>query len=207
MTRRATNDDVINRLEEWFTQADGHDDFWRCGPADPFTVVWPKGTGGDETFVFATKSHPILESKQAYREFDGIGLLSRSGVPQAKDVEWVRRLLDGRSMVFLGDMDPVDLLSFAWWRASLGAEQVEYLGVSDRYLDRLEAKIPHNYTVSLSAWEIRALDVLEAVCPEYRDLVGPNGAAILADGRKIELEAVMSSLGPPGRLLAPLVGE
>lgn len=203
MTRNAKNDDVISRLEKWFTQADGHDDFWRCGPADPFTVVGPKGTGGDETFVFAPKGYLILESKRVYREFDGIGLLSRSGVPQAQDVEWIRRVLDGRRMAFLGDMDPVDLLSFVWWRAWLGAEQVEYLGVSDRYLDRLGVEIPDNYTISLSTWEIMALDVLEVVCPEYRDLVGPNGAAILADGRKIELEAVMSALGPPGRLLLP----
>ena len=147
-----------------------------------------------------------MAAKREYREFDAIGLICRSGLPHAKDAGWIRNLLGGRRLVFLGDMDPVDLMVFAWWRASLDSGQVAYLGISDHYLDRLEVEIPEEYLISLAPCEQRSMPVLDAVCPDYRAVVGPDCAALLDGGRKIELEAVASRLGPPGRLLLPAMG-
>ncbi|MBA4107712.1 MAG: hypothetical protein C0485_18420 [Pirellula sp.] len=198
--------DVLNTIQEWFAQSGDKSEFWRCEPTDAFTVIGPSSESADTIYVYSTKPLCVTAAKREHREFDGLGFIGRYGLPRAKDVEWTGRLLDGRRMVFLGDMDPVDLMVFAWWRASLEPDQVAYLGVSDHYLQRLEIVIPENYTMELSPCEQRAMPVLEAVCPDYRSLVGPGGAALLDGGMKIELEAVATRLGPPGRLLLPAVG-
>jgi hypothetical protein len=151
---------------------------------DAFTVVGPSSERADTIYVYSTKPHCVTAAKREHREFDGLGFIGRYGLPRAEDVEWTGRLLDGRRMVFLGDMEPVDLMVFAWWRASLEQGQVAYLGISDRYLQRLEIEIPEDFTIALSPCEQRAMPALEAVCPDYRSLVGPHGAALLDGGRK-----------------------
>ena len=198
--------EMLRKIEEWFAQAGDGGEFVRCEPTDAFTVVGPLSESVDTIYVYSTKPHCATAAKSEHREFDGLGFIGRYGLPWAKDVAWIRRLLEGRRMAFLGDMDPVDLMIFAWWRASLAPGQVGYLGAGDQYLDRLGIEIPENYMIPLAPCERRSLPTLEAVCADYRELVGPGCFALLEAGLKIELEAVATRLGPPGRLLAPAVG-
>ena len=174
--------------------------------AAPFKVVGPLPDGDDAVFVYSTKTHCVTMTKWEHREFDGLGFIGQYGLPRAENVEWIRRVLDGRRMLFLGDMDPPALMTFAWWRAMLAPGQVAFLGVGDGYLDRLGIEIPENYMIPLAADELGAMPVLELVCPDYRELVGARCGALLDAGLKIEVEAVAATLGPPGRLLAPAVG-
>lgn len=197
--------DILKRIEEWFAQPCDGGEFWQCEPTDEFTVVGPVPESADTTYVYSTKPHCVTFAKREHREFDGLGFIGRYGLPRAKDVAWIRRVLDGRRMAFLGDMDPVDLMTFAWWRAMLAPGQVAFLGVGDGYLDRLGIEIPEHYMIPLAADELRAMPVLELVCPDYRELVGDRCSARLDTGLKIEVEAVATTLGPPGRLLAPAV--
>lgn len=198
---------LLSKIEEWFAQSSDGGEFWQCGPADPFSVVGPASAGSGSIYVYSTKTHCAAAAKREYREFDGLGLVCRYGLPCANNVEWISRLLGGSRLIFLGDMDPVDLMVFAWWREALAPGQVAYLGVSDRYLDRLEIEIPENKMIRLSPYEQQSLGVLKDVCPDYRALVGAGCAALLDAGLKIELEAVATRLGPPGRLLAPAIEE
>jgi hypothetical protein len=188
--------ELPRKIEEWYDHFGEDVEFVRCGRAEAFSVVGPSQTEANPIYVYATKPHCILAAKREYPEFDAVGLISRTGLPSTDDVGWIRNLLAQRELVFLGDMDPVDLLVFAWLRAYLDHSQVTHLGVSDSYLNQLGIELPESFIISCAPSEKQSLSFLESVLPDYRALVGPDCATLLDDGRKIELEAVVTRLGP-----------
>lgn len=195
--------DLPNSIEDWFIHCGDEIDFVRRGPADAYAVCAPSRNDATLVYVYATKPSCVLAPKRKYPEFDAIGLISRIGLPNIEDVSWMRDMLGQNKLMFIGDMDPGDLMIFAWLRAHLGHAQVIHLGISDSYLNHLGVELPQSYIMSCSASEQKSLPLLGTVLPDFRDIVGPDCAALLEDGRKIELEAVASALGLPGPLLSP----
>jgi hypothetical protein len=194
--------DLPNTIEAWFTKCGEDMEFVRCGRADAYAVIGAPKTQPRPVYVYATKPSCVLKAKWKYPDFD-VGLISRIGLPNTEDVNWIRDLLGRNELMFLGDMDPVDLMIFAWLRAHLVHARVTYLGISDSYLNQLGVVLPQTFIMSCAPSELTSLSFLRNVLPDFRELIGPNCAALLDDGRKIELEAVASSLGPPGPLLLP----
>jgi hypothetical protein len=98
-------------------------------------------------------------------------------------------------------LDPPDLLIFAWLRASLSSQAVVHLGVNDALLAQLNANVPDHYTIPLSPAESGAIELVERTLPDLHELVGPRCTGILQSQRKLEIEAVISTLGSAKPLL------
>lgn len=195
--------DVLNAIDDWFVRVGDENEFVRCQRAGAYAVVGPTKTESKPIYIYATKPSCVLAAKRKYLEFDELGLISRSGLPRLEDVSWLRDMLGEHELIFLGDMDPVDLMVFAWLREYLKQAQVTYLGISDTYLNQLQVELPQAFIMLCAPSEQTSLSFLEAVFPDFREVVGANCAGLLADGRKIELEAIATALGPPGPLLMP----
>ena len=195
--------DLPHAIEEWFRQRGDDIEFVCCERAAAYTVIGPSKTEARPIYVYATKTSCIIEVKWKHPEFDVFGLISQSGLPNIENLSWIRDVVGQNQLMFLGDMDPVDLLIFAWLRAQLDRARVTYLGVSDSYLDQLRVVLPQTFILSCAPSEKASLPFLEKAFPDFREVVGPNCAGLLKDGQKIELEAVASVLGPPGPLLMP----
>ncbi len=193
-------DKIVELIEAWFADHEGGE-FVAYDPTIPFNVI---GTANEVSrFVFATKSTVVFQAIDGCAECAGLGIIARYGLPGKKDAQWIADLTARHDLLFLGDMDPVDLLVFAWLRARLHRKRVEHLGVSDRYLALLQVELPEHYTIELSPSERASMALVEKVLPDFREIVGMKCAAVLQQGRKIEQEAVVSTLGAAGRILLP----
>lgn len=197
------NVDLSRAIEEWFTKCEGDIEFVRCEQADGYIVSGPSNTPARSVYVYATKPSCVLKAKKNYVDFNAIGLICRTGLPNIDDMTWIRKVLEQHELMFLGDMDPGDLMVFAWLRAHLDRAQITYLGISDEYINHLGVELPEAYIMSCAPSEQASLAVLGTMVPDYRELVGPRCAGLLDKGQKIELEAIVSKIGPPGPILSP----
>jgi len=188
-------------IDEWFDgrQADG--DFVRYDRSVTYSILPPARRGAP--IIYSTKTNAIataMDNDEADADF---GFIMRYGLPSRADATAIRRLVGSDELCFLGDLDPSDLMIFAWLRARLRPKRVRFLGISDWYLDRLKAKLPESFTIQLSRSEQRSLPLLRRVLPDVNTLVGEQCGELLARRRKIELEAVVSALGPGKSIVAP----
>jgi hypothetical protein len=81
-----------------------------------------------------------------------------------------------------------------------------HLGVSDSFLARLQIDLPESFMVRCSPEEEESLSLLEQVFPDFREIVGPKCAQTLERKHKIEIEAVVSTMGTVAGLLQPAIG-
>ncbi|MCC9606794.1 hypothetical protein LOC68_16075 [Blastopirellula sp. JC732] len=121
-----------------------------------------------------------------------IAVLGRYGLPSRFDLAWINRLCTSQTIYFLGDADPVDLLTFAWLRFRLPEFRFRYLGVSDELIAASGMSLTSNVTIELSPDELEALDLVREALVDLPDLLGPQCAALLEQGRKVEVEALIS---------------
>lgn len=175
--------ECVGTIERWFDDnRDG--EFVRCERMEPYSIIGPTTTS---LILYSPKLRCVLRAIEHADDLS-MAVISRYGLPQSEDVAWMRTLVAGRELMFLGDADPPDLLLFAWLRAHL---PMRFLGVSDRLLESLGGKPGGGNAMPLSADEKDALIVVEQTCPEFRELVGPFCASLLDNGFKIELEAAI----------------
>jgi hypothetical protein len=123
------------------------------------------------------------------------GMIGRWGLPNDNEIEGFRAISQGRQILFLGDLDPTDLLVFMWLRQKLSEGEIVYWGIGDRYLDSIGhdlGEIPH---LVCSDNEQLAYSLAADLSPELPLLLGPQCAAAIADGKKVELDAVVSVAG------------
>jgi hypothetical protein len=134
-----------------------------------------------------------------------LGIMGRYGLPTKVDVEWIRVLAMSRPLLFLGDMDPVDLMVFIWLSVHLDDTGISYLGIGDRLLDDIGARSLKRATIPLSSAEIQALTRLKEMQIDITGTVGRKCMDVLYGGYKFELEAIASA-GPSvcQRLMAAL---
>ena len=183
---------IAERIQELFSFHNGDGEF-QCGlPDSPFTVVAPPTCGG--YILVATKPSLILQGFSNDSTYAQFGLLGRYGLPAERDIPWIRRSAEERRFLFLGDMDPVDLLVFAWYRAVLGASNVMHLGVNDALLAFLQCSCVETTLCRLSSSEEAALPFLWDVVPDLADIVGRACYGFLHRRRKIEMEAISAHL-------------
>jgi hypothetical protein len=166
-------------------------DFVYPGRAAPYTVIEPSKNAG--RIIFSTKTLLVAKTIDEFNDFAGLGLIGRYGLPSRADLSWIRKIVSNHELFFLGDMDPVDLMIFCWLRACLRPKLIVHLGINDSYLTDLQTCLPDSFIMKSSFSERQSLPVLKKAFPDLHDTLGVECAKILEQGRKIELDAIVSA--------------
>jgi hypothetical protein len=192
-------------VEKWFADHDADGEFVCHVRAVPYSVIGPAPVAG--SLVFATK--PTLVSVAIHVEGSaaGLSLVGRYGLPREADLNWIIPMIGTRELLFLGDMDPPDLMVFAWLRDRLRPKQVRFLGVNDQFLDVSGISAPESFAIPLAGSERRSLAVLPEVLPDFREIVGPHCAQMLESEYKIEIEAILNAAQSPAASLFSAFGQ
>jgi hypothetical protein len=136
---------------------------------------------------------------------DRVAMIGGYGLPNVDDVKRLVRLPESTGLWFLGDLDPVDLMIYAWLRTKLPFRKVAYLGVGDALLSALNAGIAEFSSIVLSPSEKLSLPTLYQAFPNVRETVGSQCFELLSGGYKIELEAVADKVRSTNSILQMLV--
>ncbi len=80
---------------------------------------------------------------------------------------------------------------------------ITHLGVSDAYLAELQVEVPESFQISCSSFELASMALLEEAFPDVRVALSPKCFAVLQQGRKIELESVVSTMSSAASVLLP----
>lgn len=177
-------------IDDWFAM---HDDgeFVRHGRSAPYSVVSP--LAGCSCVLFTTKPVAILEAIGIAGLPKEIALIGRYGLPASADIEWITDFVKRQRILFFGDLDPPDLLIFAWLREHMPPDQVRFLGVSDSLLRALAVQFSGTAEMELAPSEAKSLPIIETVLPDLVSVVGARCARSLKRGKKIELEAALAA--------------
>lgn len=153
----------------------------------PYSIIFPSTPSCP--VIYTTKTLATTELIAPLGKWPATGMVGRYGVPTMEDIPNIARLVHDHPTYFLGDCDPFDLLVFASLRQHIS---ISYLGVSDSIVSAFGVDVRESITIALLESELRAMSLLQEVWPEYSTFVGPNCAQMLADNRKLELEALVS---------------
>lgn len=176
-------------IERWFTKhEDGEFAFGPRGNA--YSIIGP--TTARAPFVFTTKPR-IVSALYEKEAAPACGVIGRPGLPSRSDLAWIGRLVGTRKLLFLGDMDPADLMMFAWARAGLHPTHVTFAGVNDALLKASGVATTGAFAIPLAESEQASLALLGEVVPDLARVVGRNCVQLLEAGRKIELEVLRGS--------------
>ena len=111
-------------------------------------------------------------------------------------------------LVFVGDLDPLDLATFSTLARALDGLPVRYAGVGDPWIALCERHLASGTTLrelctAMSEPERAALRQADAIGLGWAALAGPRGAALFESGVKLELEAASN----PAYFSPALAGE
>jgi len=190
-------------IREWFLEHDGDGEFVSGVRAFPYSVIGSSGSAG--CVIFTTKPTVVSAVLHDYEAATSPGMVGRYGLPDDADLLWIRKVIGRRSLLFLGDMDPVDLLVFAWLCASLRPKRIAHLGVNDAFLRALKVGSTKSLSTPCVPSERESLTLLKKVLPDLRHTVGPKCARMLERGEKLELEAILSNREKAARSLRSLL--
>src|SRR5688572_28466064 len=119
------NNESSKLIESWFrVHNDGE---FLLAEGTPYSVVPP--STADSTIIWTTKRHSVEPAFVNSLVSSRFGLIARYGLPNACDIASLRSFLGQRRVLFLGDLDPDDLLIFTWLRAEFEPAKIEYLGI------------------------------------------------------------------------------
>ena len=104
--------DAICRIEGWFDGEHEDCDFIRVRRDDPYLVYGPVESC-DRVF-YCTKTSVAVSAIDESPSSLKPGLIARFGLPRDEDVSWLKNLIGSRQLIFVGDLDPVDVMIFAW---------------------------------------------------------------------------------------------
>lgn len=194
------NQEIAIMIERWFTSHD--DEFAQYDRNSPYLVIPPMEHTAH--IVFTTKPGVVANALAKSATRSTVGMIGCYGLPTHDDAQWIRNFVGTRELWFLGDMDPADLLIYAWLRIRLAPMAISHLGVSDRYLESLNMQMTPAHRIRLSPSENEALDLVKLALPDFEHLVGSKSAETLQGSQKFELEATMHGPGGIAALLAPL---
>lgn len=182
------NHSIVSKIASFFASHRESGEFVHYSREVPYKLIG--ATTEPARFVFVTKCSALSPELLLNLPTD-ITLLSRYGLPAPADVALIGRLANQTSIGFLGDLDPVDLLIFAWLQSRLAPEIVHLLGIRDGLLSRLSPQEQWKCTIDLDESEVEAIPLLEEALPDLLELVGPESYRLLVSHRKIELEGLV----------------
>lgn len=184
--------DSTKLIREWFAEHDGNGEFVSGIKAFPYSVIGSTDSAGH--IIFTTKPtivSAIIHNCETAQDF---GMVGRYGLPDASDLHWIRKMIGLRPLLFFGDMDPVDLMVFAWLRANLHSKCVTHLGVNDAFLKSLNISSVKTLSSPCAPSELKSLVLLKKVLPYLREVVGQKCNKMLEKGYKIELDMIVSNI-------------
>jgi hypothetical protein len=190
-------------IEKWFDDHDGEDDFWRCVPNYPYAIIGPPAERAK--VIYLTKGTVMSGAVEEQVKPISFGLISRIGLPCNSDIGWLRDLIGSRELLFIGDMDPADVLIFAWLRERLQPTTITHIGINDQFISRLGVNVSESFHIALHQTEKAAVSILEDLIPDVRAVIGTKCSDLLNEGYKIELEAIVSAVGSASPLLSVAV--
>jgi hypothetical protein len=131
-------------------------------------------------------------------------VISRSGLPTIEHCAMVNRLREHLPVVFVGDLDPLDIhLYWSLRRGNVALEGADrkwmlYGGILDAWLELCHAYLRSSrrldeVLIRMGSAEKRHFRELSACVPHLNDLLGPRCFQLLAAGWKLELEGATSS--------------
>jgi hypothetical protein len=180
--------DLLTDIRRWFANLqDG--EFVAYDPQVPYEWIAPADDG---LILYAAKPQVVRQVFDRFPWESGMGMVGRYGLPDERDVSNLRRLVGTAPVVFLGDLDPPDLLIYAWLHAQLPT--IHYFGVSDRLLAARGMSIDPQITIRLSPTEQRAMQTFPAIFADLGPQVGPQCAKLLQGGYKLETEGAFCEL-------------
>src|SRR5258708_28282716 len=153
--------DPTQLIEEWFAGRKADGEFVRCGRDYAYQFIPPARRGAP--IIYTTKAIAFAAGTAKGWSDKTFGFIGRYGLPNQADASAIRRLVGGHKLFFLGDLDPQDLLIFAWLRARLRPKRIQFLGICDRYLYRLKVVLPETFHIRLSRSERRSMMLLSSV--------------------------------------------
>lgn len=180
-----------NAIEEWFANHDGDGEFSAAERSNPYMVIGPRSDTA--SIVITTKPTVLRAAAELQSGTSRLSIIGRYGLPDEDDLRWIRRIAATRKLLFLGDMDPPDLLVFAWLRESLRPKSIKYAGAGDRLLNLLGISQPDRLAMPLATSEKNSLELLRRTLADLDEIVGPQSSRLLHHGYKIELEAIMTA--------------
>lgn len=180
---------IAKRVETWFRKHGGDGEFVCRERGTPYVVIGCKRNRGHA--IFTTKPQTVIASVGHRQTYERFGLIGGYGLPDRADLSLFRRIIGQRSLAFLGDLDPTDLMVFAWLRGCLGKTRVFYLGVNDALMRAAKVPSCDLYRIPLSRSERNAMQHLLELFPDLQTTVGTDCAGILMNKSKVELEAVL----------------
>jgi hypothetical protein len=111
---------------------------------------------------------------------------------------FVRGLVDylGAPVCFVGDLDPLDLATYATLVADSAALNVSYDGISDSWLEACEADLARHagqtlqrVCIPMDDAEREGWTALVGLGVDWPALAGPRAVSMLGSGVKLEVEA------------------
>jgi hypothetical protein len=144
--------------------------------------------------VLVTTNDPVVRRwGRAARPRD-LAVVVTAGILTSGQAALIARLSSRNAgpIPFVGDADPMSLHAFISLRAYLGARNVRFCGICDEMLDGLgdeRARPDSIESLELSAFDQAHLRILAGLA-DLDEVLGPRVSAVLAGGRKIELEAL-----------------
>ena len=180
------------RIEAFF-DACGEDGEFARPPIDcPYSIVFPGADDSTGRVIYSTKPATVLAAMPETGLPGDCAVVARYGLPSERDGEFLASFTNGGHVSFLGDLDPPDLLIFAWLQEVLAPAPIEHLGVSDAIWRELGSPLPERFALPLTESERSAVALLEEVLPQLANIAGQSSAALLRFGRKIELESALA---------------
>lgn len=172
--------DLTRLIEACFLEHDGDGEFLSGVRGFPYSVIGTLGNGG--CTIFTTK--PMIASAAIHESglSESYGMVGRYGLPNKADLAWIRKVIGKQPLLFLGDMDPVDLMVFVWLRASLRPKQVIHLGVNDYFLKAVRFPQISSLSIPCAPSERKSLALLRKLLPDLCDVVGDKCTKILERG-------------------------
>jgi hypothetical protein len=181
---------VAKSIERFFFEHEGDGEF-ACEEAFSISVIKPP-QNANQRIVLGSKNSALWAISNEAEALDEFGAIACCGLPLGDQLASIQAVVTDREVLFLGDLDPVDLLAFAWFRENLKPQRLTYAGISDRFLDTLQLSCMQVPSIRLSPSEEAAVAQMDQFLPDCRSLVGPRCKELLTGGRKIEIEAIIS---------------
>jgi hypothetical protein len=177
---------MADNIREWF---EAHEDgeLMVSERGAPWRVIFPSVLS--QVVIYTTKFQAVGEAVCQCSMEPPVGLLARYGLPREDEVQALKQFVGERRLLYIGDADPCDLLIFAWLSTRL---TISYRGLSDTLLEKCAVSLNKSIMIGQSADEVASHALLDQQLPDWRELVGPRLAEILAAGKKVEAEVLVT---------------
>ena len=143
--------------------------------------------------IYAPKSRSILTRLSSKTSNDAAIVIGDSGVPTGGRRKWLVESSAKKPILFLGDLDGVDISIYCSLINRPAPAGLKYLGICDNLLDAFDVSLTslEGYMFPVTAIEVAAIRTLGLLGFDVEAIVGPRCLSVLRAGKKLELEGLL----------------